>query len=174
MFNLEFLMLILTGTYLVTPFLDMFMLTGIEGVDYYGEVHHSKLNCWIHTIGMPFTFYGISCWVPALLNLSKKNRAKMQYYVWTVYFAHYLSIDFWQGMLCTICYFWSMLVANEKVSGNISNWNLFKHGFIVSFTALICQEIFGHYIGGDDPSRFEGVPNAVMYATYFSTNHIFD
>ena len=67
MFDLEFLTLILTGTYLVTPFLDMFMLTGVEGVDYYAEVHLSKWNCWIHTFGMPFTFYGISCWVSGTL-----------------------------------------------------------------------------------------------------------
>ena len=57
--------------------------------------------------------------------------------------------------------------AYEKAYDEKSNWNLFKHGFICSSISLICQEIFGHYMGGDDPSRFEAIPNAVMYATYF-------
>lgn len=173
MFNLEFLTLILTGTYLVTPFLDMFMLTGDDGVGYYGEVHQSKWNCWVHTIGMPFTFYGISCWVPALLNLSRENRNKLQYYIWTMYFTHYISIDFWQGILCSLYYLLPMAFAHETTYYEKSNWNLFKHGFIYSFISLSCQELFGHYMGGDDPSRFEAIPNAVMYATYFSTNHFF-
>lgn len=173
MFNLEFLILLLTGTHLVTPFLDNFMLTSVDGVNYYGEVHQSKWNCWIHTIGMPFTFYGISCWFPVLLGLSRKNRNKLQYYIWTLYFTHYISIDFLQGIFCSLFYLLPMVFAYDKTFYEKNKWNLFKHGLIYSFISLFCQEILGHYIGGDDPSRFEAIPNAIMYATYFSTKHIF-
>ena len=66
-----------------------------------------------------------------------------------------------------------MVCASEKVSSDMGNWNMFWHGFLVSFIALGCQEFFGHYLGGDDPSRPEAVPNAIVYATLFSTWHIF-
>jgi hypothetical protein len=52
-------------------------------------------------------------------------------------------------------------------------WWLFKKGFITSFLALGFQEGIGHYIGGDIPSRPEGVLNAIVYAMYFSVCHWF-
>ena len=44
-------------------------------------------------------------------------------------------------------------------------------GLLISFIALICQEFYGHYLGGDDPSRPEGVLNAIMYAKFYSIGH---
>mgnify|MGYP001279228787 CR=1 FL=1 len=44
-----------------------------EGVNYYGEVHTSTLNRYIHTVGMPFTIYGMTQWIPALFNLNPKK-----------------------------------------------------------------------------------------------------
>lgn len=45
------------------------MKTGLEGVNYYAEVHQSKWNSYIHTLGMPFTIYGMLLWIPALCGL---------------------------------------------------------------------------------------------------------
>ena len=38
-----------------------------EGVDYYAEVHTTRWNAYIHTIGMPFTIHGMLLWIPSLL-----------------------------------------------------------------------------------------------------------
>ena len=52
-------------------------------------------------------------------------------------------------------------------------WKLFKTGLIISSSALIFQELFGHWVGGDIPSRVEAIPNAILYAKYFSLHHLF-
>ena len=50
----------------------------------------------------------------------------------------------------------------------------FIYGFGISFISLSIQEIFGHYIGGDAPSRLEGIPNAILYANYYSVSHLLE
>ena len=68
--NLEYLLLTI-GSIFMMPIMNLCNFTnGEAGLDYYGEVHLSSWNSWVHTIGMPFTFYGISCWVPPLFNYS--------------------------------------------------------------------------------------------------------
>ena len=57
---------------------------------------------------------------------------------------------------------------NEK-----RRYRMLIKGFLISFSALSFQEYFGHYLGGDIASRGESVPNAIMYAMYFSVYHIF-
>lgn len=172
--NIRLVLPFIFGYFCVTPLLDIIgMDSGIEGIEYYAEVHQSKWNCLVHSFGMLFTVYGISCWVPALFRLSPGNRQWMQYFVWAALFSHYMSINFFQGFFCLLWYAIPMVCANERASTDIDNWNLFWHGFFVSFIALGCQEFFGHYLGGDDPSRPEAVPNAIAYATLFSTWHIF-
>ena len=48
----------------------------------------------------------------------------------------------------------------------------FGYGFIISFVSLVFQEIFGHWIGNDIWSRAEAVPNAIIYAVFYSIYHI--
>ena len=36
---------------------------------------------------------------------------------------------------------------------------------------MYLQEVFGHYIGGDAPSRVEAIPNAILYAPFYSISH---
>ena len=48
---------------------------------------------------------------------------------------------------------------------------IFIRGFLISAMGLIFQEIVGHKLGGDIPSRFEGIPNAILYAKYYSIYH---
>ena len=60
---------IILGT-LVTPTLHYFgMGTGLDAVEYYGEVHMSRWNSIMHTMGMPFTSYGFVLAIPSLFNL---------------------------------------------------------------------------------------------------------
>ena len=47
------------------------------------------------------------------------------------------------------------------------------YGISVAVIALTIQEVMGHWIGGDDPSRLEAIPNAIWHAGYYSVYHIF-
>jgi hypothetical protein len=152
------------------------VLSGEEGINYYAEAHLSSWNSWMHTIGMPFTLYGISCWVPALFNsirlISKNGRTKMQLAVWYMYMIHYMTIDFKRALFCAAFYLYPCYRAYTKTASTQSNFKLFLHGFLISFSSLVFQEIIGHYMGGDIPSRPEGVLNAILYSVIYSTYHI--
>jgi len=170
--NLE-MILLTVGSIFTTPIMNICNFTnGEDGLDYYAEVHLSSWNSCVHTIGMPFTFYGISCWVPPLFNLSNKNMNKMQLYLWYLIFMHYISINFFSGLFCTLFYVYPMILAYGMVKTSSSKWLLFKHGMIYSVLALVVQEYFGHYLGGDDLSRIEAIPNAIAYSVYYSTYHL--
>ena len=173
------------GKFIGATFIGLFLtnilnvcgiLSGEEGINYYAEAHLSTWNSWMHTIGMPFTFYGISCWVPALFNtfqlISKNGRNNMQLYIWYVYMLHYMTIDFKRGLVCLAFYLYPAYKAYMKTHTTTSNFKLFLHGFIISALSLVFQEIVGHYIGGDIPSRPEGVMNAILYSVIYSTYHI--
>ena len=166
--------LILTGISLsVSPvFSKCGILTGHAGLDYYAEVHQSKWNSFIHTLGMPFTVYGISCWFPTLFCLNNEKMNKMQLYVWYMLSVHYLSIDFMRGMLCIMFYIYPAYKSYLKTKNSKSTLKLAGHGLAVSTGALLVQEVIGHYLGGDAPSRAEGVFNAILYAIFYSTYHI--
>jgi uncharacterized membrane protein YGL010W len=176
-------------TYVGLTFIGLFLsnilnvcgvLTNKAGIDYYAEAHLSNWNSWMHTIGMPFTIYGISCWVPALFGmmriLSKRNQNKLQLATWYVYALHYMSIDVKRGLFCIAFYLYPSYKAYTKTqstkSSFKSSFKLFLHGFFVSFLALAFQEFIGHSLGGDIPSRSEGVFNAILYAPLYSTDHI--
>ena len=61
-------------------------------------------------------------------------------------------------------------------SFSFSNWfnlPLIYNALTICIPSLICQEVAGHYFGGDIPSRPEGVLNAIVYAMYFSVSHLF-
>jgi uncharacterized membrane protein YGL010W len=168
----ESLFLIFCGALLGPVFNSIGMLNGQEALDYYAEVHQSTWNSLMHTVGMPFTFYGISCWFPALFRLSNANKNRMQECVWTVLFVHYMTIDLFRGMLCLLVYIYPAYLALERTKYTLTDWDLFKHGFMVSFCSLVFQEIVGHWMGGDDPSRVEGIPNAIFYSVFYSTYHL--
>ena len=169
----EFLFLLFGGLLVSPALISLNMTTGTDALDYYGEVHLSSWNSWMHTIGMPFTVYGISCWFPAIFGMKPEYRNVMQKYIWTMLFVHYMGIDLLQGLFCTLFYSPVMYFAYNSAYSIKSNSKLFWHGLLISFFSLLFQEVVGHWYGGDDPSRVEGVPNAIMYATLYSTYHIF-
>ena len=65
--------------------------TGVKAIDYYGEVHKSKWNSLIHTLGMPFTYYGLLIFVPGILCLNKKNTRLLQLFFYPYFISYYLS-----------------------------------------------------------------------------------
>lgn len=156
--------------------LKPYIHVGQTGVDYYAEAHLSPWNARIHTMGMPFTIFGILQWVPTLLGLNYNQSKMLAYNLYTLYAGHYFRIDKRVFLMYLMFYYLPLKYAiNEYKIHDPSSlrWWLFKKGFITSFLALGFQEGIGHYIGGDIPSRPEGVLNAIVYAMYFSVCHWF-
>ena len=153
--------------------LSKFMLVGDKAINYYAEAHLSKWNSWIHTLGMPFSMYGMLLWIPALLNL---NPAKAKLFIVGIYFfygGHYIRISKLGALLYFLQYYLTIKFALKKWNSpkKPSNLKLLTNGLIISSTSLCCQEFFGHWLGGDIASRPKAVPNAMIYAMYFSATH---
>jgi len=159
------------------------VLIGQEGVDYYGEVHSTFHNAMVHTIFMPFTIYGMLLWIPNTLiyfSGKKYNEQKkilvgneIQYFLYYAYMIHYLTIHIGIAVLLISLYAFPLLYAQRKYIKNNPNDNHIVTGLAISSVSLVIQEIFGHYYGGDDPSRPEAIFNAILYAMYFSVGHFF-
>ena len=145
-----------------------------EGVEYYAEVHTTRWNAYIHTIGMPFTIYGMLLWIPALLCKSSYDANRLQRSLYIMYMCHYLIINVYITLGIMLMYITPLILSIEKVYGNYDRKYLFTYGFSISFIALVFQEIAGHYYGGDEPSRLEAIPNAIIYAIYFSFSHMIE
>ena len=179
-------------------YMNSYMKTGIDGVNYYGEAHLTSWNSWMHTIGMPFTIYGMVQWIPALFRLNPYLAHKLMMAMYFTYGGHYLRIN----LLIAISYFffyyfpvtqglcdYSLTYSGnidslKKKSDDISTKTLVKReketynqlliqGLVISTAALVFQEVAGHWYGGDIPSRWEAIPNAIVYAKYFSLHHLF-
>ena len=162
----------LTMTYLLN---QVGVLTGDDGVDYYGEIHRSKWNCWVHTLFMPFTYAGFNLVIPALLNLKTQQAYRLQMLALMVYFIHYSTIDSIVANVYLVIYFIVVQIVNNmykimRAEGN--RVSTIASGLIISASALVIQEIIGHLYGGDQPSRKEGVFNAILYAKYYSIDHM--
>ncbi len=174
--------------YIISPF----MLTGKKAIIYYAEAHLSKFNSYIHTIFMPFSILGILIWLSALFKLTP-NMAK--YFMWKLYYFYgglYLNINPANTLVYYIIYYFVTYKAsiyynkcyNKYIYTSLFSWKyngnsyiytrLFIIGFFISFISLTIQEIIGHKYGNDIPSRLSGVPNAILYAKYFSISHFFN
>ena len=149
------------------------VMTGQEAVDYYAEVHLSTWNSFIHTIGMPFTYMGFNLAVPALFGITNSWNMQMCFYI--AYMVHYATIDFQTAVVTSYIYYHVISDAHKLYMKKFtSRVGYFFLGLGISTVALLCQEFFGHYIGGDDPSRAEGVLNAILYAKFYSVQHVID
>jgi len=172
---------------------------GESGVDYYAEVHTTKLNSLIHTIGMPFTIYGMLLWIPVVFNLNCRSYIAIQRFLYISYMTHYVLIDWCIGLNTAVIYYIPVYYSNklylsefndecnetyqisldkkyktskQKIHNSI-RFYLFTYGFLVSFYVLLFQEVIGHWLSGDPPSRLEAIPNAILYAMYFSVSHFY-
>ena len=135
-----------------------------DGVNYYGEIHKSPLNKIIHGLFMPLTVYGILLWFPALLNLNIFDASILRGCVYYFYLGLYLKINIFYALLYSIIYYIPLKYANIDYK---NNYYTLMNGLVISFYSLFIQECVGHYLGGDDASRIEGIINAVLYAPYF-------
>ena len=172
---------------------------GESGVDYYAEVHTTKLNSLIHTIGMPFTIYGMLLWIPVVFNLNCRSYIAIQRFLYISYMTHYVLIDWFIGLNTAVIYYIPVYYSNklyllefndecnetyqisldkkyktskQKIHNSIRIY-LFTYGLLVSFYVLLFQEVIGHWLSGDPPSRLEAIPNAILYAMYFSVSHFY-
>jgi len=143
-----------------------------HGVDYYAEIHKTFLNSVVHSIFMPIAMFGMFLWIPVVFNLCPFDAHRLRKYVCIVYLTHYSYINIYISFLVFLYYYNSYYYANifyKKYSYIFS----FYVGLCTSVASLSIQEIFGHYLSGDEQSRFEAIPNAVIYAPYFSVAHFF-
>ena len=159
--------------FLTQPFFNLIgVYTGEKAISYYAEVHQSKWNSFIHTIGMPFTYYGLLLCVPPLFFRDKISVARLQLFFYPYFICYYMSLNFWIGLLVAICYLPSQIYAIRHYHNSISKTKTMFYGLIVATTALTIQEVYGHWLGGDAPSRLEAVPNAIWHAGYYSIWHL--
>ena len=154
-------------------FLSKYMLTSDKGVQYYKEAHLSRWNAWIHSLGMPISMYGMLLCIPALFKLNPKKAKKMMWILYYFYGGHYLRMNIKNCFLYYVMFFPSVYMANKNYKKSIAlNENLFKKGALIATSSLTFQEIIGHWIGNDIQSRFEAIPNAILYAMYFAATHM--
>jgi hypothetical protein len=158
---------------LTQPMFNLFgIYTGQEAIDYYGEVHLSRWNSVIHTFGMPFTYYGILLWFPQLFCMNKANTQRFQLFFYPYFVFYYMTLNFWMGLIIAFYYLPSQYYAMNHYYLSTNRLKIMAYGFAVSATALTIQEVFGHWLCGDDPSRLEAIPNAIWHAGYYSVWHL--
>jgi uncharacterized membrane protein YGL010W len=147
-----------------------------DGVEYYAEVHRTFWNSIIHTICMPITMFGMYVWIPALFRLNKEEAFTLKCYAMIFYFGLYSQISLHVTIMIMCLYFYSFAFSTKMYNyfyDDDKSLNLIC-GLLISFAALSIQEYVGHYFGGDAPSRIEAIPNAILYACYYSVSHLYE
>lgn len=144
---------------------------GKEGIDYYSEIHMTELNSYMHTFFMPMSMYGFALFFPKLFYINNIDIIEFQKFLYCFYMTHYMCINIYIGLLVSMFYYPVICYANKFYLEN--NRNGFLKGVFYCFVGLAIQEYFGHYLSGDPPSRLEAIPNAILYAKYYSIYHIF-
>jgi uncharacterized membrane protein YGL010W len=158
---------------------DIFEIRNLEdGVKYYAEVHTSFWNSLIHTMFMPVTMVGMYLWIPAIFNLNNIDALQLKENIMIFYIGLYSKISFVNTIVIMNIYFYPFIYSTELYK-SLYNYNnnakyCFIYGFSISLFSLSFQEIIGHYIGGDAPSRIEAIPNAILYAKYYSVSHLLE
>ena len=145
-----------------------------HGVDYYAEVHTSFWNSLIHTIFMPCTMFGMYLWIPALFRMRPYEAKQLRYAVSMAYMFHYVKINAITAYFVALWYYKPLVYADEMYRRIFNPKESLCLGLAISICALFIQEVIGHYIGGDNPSRLEAIPNAMIYAPYYSVSHLVD
>lgn len=167
-----FSILVGSNLHYILQFLNMRNMQ--DGVNYYAEVHLSFWNSLIHTIFMSLTMLGMFLWIPAILQLNIRQSLELRKNVCLVYLFHYMKININIAFGIVLLYIPSYSYSIRLYH----NWsqnkkNIFLRGILISTISLLIQESLGHYIGGDEPSRLEAIPNAIIYAPYYSLSHFF-
>jgi hypothetical protein len=87
------------------------------------------------------------------------------------YFNHYVNINKNVALWMIVMYLPVVYMGYNYLCFNKDVYENIIYGLKISGTSLLIQEIFGHYLGGDIPSRPEGVLNAIFYAIYSSVEY---
>ena len=161
--------------------LSMFMLVGPQGVEYYREAHLMPWNAWTHSLVMPISTYGVLITIPSIFNLTPENAKLLINVLYCLWMGHYLRVNVLGAFLYFFMYFYTVYRATNVYKHDylfhskpnyIINWYGCAKGICIATAGLTFQEIVGHQVGGDIPSRPEAVPNAILYAMYFSSAHL--
>lgn len=160
---------------LTTPIFNILgVYSEARAIEYYGEVHTSVFNSFIHTLFMPFTYYGLLLSVPGIIFKNEYNISLLQRFLYVYFITYYLTLNIFIGLLIAIYYLPSQIMAeNYYKRYSFNRIVTIAYGISVAVIALTIQEVIGHWIGGDDPSRLEAIPNAIWHAGYYSVYHIF-
>lgn len=166
---------VLSGYFLFHHILDFFgMYSFQEGVNYYSEVHQSLWNSVLHTLLMPFTVFGFFLAIPALFRMNNYEAHVLRKCVCLFYISHYLHIHRIITLMIVMFYTAPFIYAHYWYTYlHYYNKHIFLYGLSISIVSLFLQEFLGHYIGGDEPSRLNGIPNAIIYAPYYAISHFF-
>ena len=143
-------------------------LSGQKAVNYYAEVHTTKQNIVCHIIGMPFTILGMTLWIPPIFNyIGISDYWLVQWSLFMYYLGHYVKVNLDTSVYFCFMYYPVVYIGNMMYIGG--TFDIIR-GLLISIFALVFQEVIGHNLGNDPPSRPEGVLNAIFYAKYFSAN----
>ena len=162
------------------------------GVDYYAEIHTTTLNAFSHTLGMPFTCYGILLWFPLMWQRSWQRYQEIQSCLYFAYMTYYIGIDAFIGFCTALVYMGPLILATQTIHHRFSTiqsttlktpvyctheydmqrFILAIQGLLIMIGALVFQEFVGHWLSGDSCSRIEGIPNAILHAMYYSVSHL--
>ena len=157
------------------PVLYPVMFVGQSGIDYYAEVHQTSWNAYCHTVGMPFTILGMLMWIPVCVTNNPKIAQEIQQFLYISYGSYYFCISPQISAMYFAMYYYPYIKAHEyfnTYNNKKDRFTTFILGFMIAFFALLFQEVVGHWYGGDDLSRFEAIPNAILHAKYFSISHM--
>lgn len=148
------------------------MRYGWDGIDYYAEVHMSMWNSYVHTVFMLCTMEGMFIWIPALFDLNDLQALFLRINVGIFYFGLYFSISPVIAILTAVYYYLPFYDSEIYYCLLKTRGERLRHGLLIATTSLIIQEVFGHYLFGDSPSRLEAIPNAILYAPFYSVSHM--
>ena len=174
---------IITGIVVPAVLKQLGMYIGRKGIRYYAEVHTQQLNAYIHSIGMPLFINGMLIVLPMLISDNADKAVGLQNLLFSSYMTHYFIIDPRIGSVTTCVYGVSLVMARNcvlkfynDVSSPVSlekrvQSDTFVGSLYQSMIIMLLQETLGHWLSGDPPSRIEGIPNAILYAIYFSISH---
>lgn len=183
---------ILIGLYLPRLLDRCQILYHTAGIDYYAEIHTTTLNAFSHTLGMPFTCYGILLWFPLMWQCSWQRYHEIQSCLYFAFMTYYIGIDAFVGFCTALVYMGPFVFATQTIHQRFSTiqsnttktmvhctreYNMQRlivatQGFMIMGCALVFQELVGHWISGDKCSRIEGIPNAIIHAMYYSISHL--
>ena len=185
---------ILIGLYLPRLLNRCHILYHTPGIDYYAEIHTTTLNAFSHTLGMPFTCYGILLWFPLMWQCSWQRYHEIQSCLYFAFMTYYIGIDAFIGFYTALVYMGPFILATQTIHQRFSTLQFTSpqtlvnctkeydmqrlivgiQGFMIMTCALVFQELVGHWLSGDASSRIEGIPNAILHAMYYSVSHMMD